>query len=137
MDRSPRGGLACLHQHVHSGNVPVLHAEGLDCSRDPVEIFAPHRDIDIPREAPGVRLRFFHVEVNRETANHAVFEPGGSERRFYPSCQVKELFHTFLEECIDVKRHSVPFRIIASTAAASLILTQTRTGSSGRTACTP
>ena len=65
------------------GSVPVLQAEGLDCSRDPVEIFTPHRDIDIAGEAPGVRLRFFDVKVNRETANHAVFQPGGSERRLY------------------------------------------------------
>ena len=118
--------------------MPVLHSEGLDCSRDSVEIFAPHRDIDIAGEASGVRLRFFDVKINRETANHAVFEPGGSERRLYPSCQVKELFHTFLEKRIYVKRHSVPFRIIAFTGAGQPPpFTQTQTGSSGRMACTP
>ena len=96
--------------------MPVLHPERLNRSCDPVEIFAPHGDIDVAREAPGIRRRFFHVKINRETADHAVFEPGGGERRFYPSCQVKELFHAFLEERIDVKRHGVPSRIIASPA---------------------
>src|SRR5450759_1404416 len=51
MDCSPRGGRSRLHQHVHSGNVLVLHPERLNRSRDPLEIVAPHRDIDIPREA--------------------------------------------------------------------------------------
>ena len=97
----------------------VLHAEGLDCSRDPVEILPPDRDIDIASEASRVRLRFFDVKINRETANYAVFEPGGSKRRLYSSRQVKELFHTFLEKRIDVERHSVPSRIIASTGAAN------------------
>ena len=78
-----------------------------------------HRDIDITGETSGVRLRFFDVKVNRETANHAVFEAGGSERRFHPSCQVKELFHTFLEKRIYVQGHSAPFRIIASASARS------------------
>ena len=53
--------------------------ERLNGSRDPVEIVAPNRDIDIPREAPGVGLRFFYVEIHGETADHAVFESGGSE----------------------------------------------------------
>src|ERR1019366_4100018 len=118
MDCPPRGGLSRLHQHVHSRDVPVLHPKRPNGSRDPVEIFALHRDIDISSEAPGVGLRLFHVEINCQTANHAVFEPGGRERRFHPSCQVKELFHAFLKERIDVKRHGVPFRIIASAAAA-------------------
>src|ERR1019366_9622074 len=78
----------------------------------------------VRRPASGVRLRFFHVEINRETANHAVFQPGCSERRFHPSCQVKELFHAFLEERIDVKRHSVPLRIIASAAVVESLLVE-------------
>jgi hypothetical protein len=89
VDRSPRGGRSRLREHVYSGNVPVLQPERLNCPRDPVEIFAAHRDIDIPREAPGVRLRFFHVKIHCQTANHAVFERGGSERSFYPFCEVK------------------------------------------------
>jgi hypothetical protein len=91
----------------------MLHPERLNGSRDPLEIFAAHRDIDIPREAPGVGLRFFHVEINRQTANHAIFQSGGSKCRFHSSCQVEELFHAFLEKRIDVKRHDAPFRIIA------------------------
>ena len=117
LDRPPRGGCVRLHQHVHSGHVPMLHPERLNGSRDPLEILASHRDIDIAREAPGIRHRFFYVEIDCEAADHAVFQPGGSERRFHPSCQVKELFHAFLEKRIDVKRHGVPFRMIASAAA--------------------
>jgi hypothetical protein len=77
--------------------VPVRQSKRYDGASDAVEIFAAYRDIDIPREAPGVWFGFFHVEIHGQTANHAVFEPGGSERRFHPSCQVKELFHTLLE----------------------------------------
>ena len=116
VDCPPRRGRGCLHQHVPSCNLFVLQPERLHCPGDPVKIFAPHRDIDIPSEAPGVRLHFFHVEIHCETADDAVFEAGSRERRFYPSCQVKELFHTFLEERIDVMRHGVPSRIIASAS---------------------
>ena len=59
VDRSPGGGRSRLHQHVHSRHVPVPQSERIDGARDPFEIFAAYRDIDIPREAPGVRLRFF------------------------------------------------------------------------------
>src|ERR1022692_3150760 len=78
-DTPPHGGRSRLHQHVYSNDVPVLHPERLNGSPDPVEIVAPNRDIDIPREAPGVGLRFFHVEIHGETADHVVFESGGSE----------------------------------------------------------
>src|ERR1039457_2338632 len=85
MDRPTRGGPIRLHQHVHSGYVPMLQPERLNGSGDPLEIFASHRDIDISREAPGIRRRFFYVEINCQTADHAVFQ--SEERRVGKECR--------------------------------------------------
>jgi hypothetical protein len=108
-----------LYQHVDTCNVPVLEAERLHRLRNPLEVFAPHRDVDIACQAFRRRLRCFDIEIRRQTAHYPIVQPGRREGLLDAVCEIEELLHAFLKEAVDEYRHVIAHRRSKAPASPS------------------
>ena len=93
--------LFVLDKHVDASHVAKLHAERLGRGRDTFQIFTPDGDVDVLREASGIRFRFFNVQIHSELAKDSVLDSGRREHRLHQFRQIEDLLHAFLKEPID------------------------------------
>jgi hypothetical protein len=93
--------LARPYQHVNPRDVTKLQAERLGRVRNAVQVFSTDGDIDVPRQATGIRFDFLDIQVDGESTNDAVFDSGRLENLLHQLRQIEELFHTLLKEPVD------------------------------------
>lgn len=105
---APRRRLAGLDEHVNTRHVTILEAERLYSFGDGSEVFAADGDIDVFREASGIGLALFDVQIGSKAADYAVLESRRCEGMLYHLSECKKLLHACFEEGIDVRRHSSP-----------------------------
>jgi hypothetical protein len=105
--------LPLLHQHVNTGRVPELKAEGFYRLNDSWQIFTADRDVDVFGQTPGVGLGLFHIEIRRQATDNPVLDAGRRKGLFYASSEIEKILQPFLEKSVDQERHDSPDRIIS------------------------
>src|ERR1017187_6586114 len=61
VDGPPRGGLVRPNQHVNACDMPMLKAELCGGFGNLIQVRAAHGDVDVLREASGVRIHVLNV----------------------------------------------------------------------------